>query len=291
MGKKRLGKGMDALFFDNNDQSMSETQSNQAQTLRTSEIEPNKSQPRTKFDDEAIVALADSIKQHGIIQPLLVRPIVTGGYQIVAGERRWRAARMIGLSEVPVLIKEMSDLETTQVALIENLQREDLNPLEEALGYEKLMSKFSMTQEEVAEKMGKSRPAIANMLRLLKLDDICKEMVKNGDLTVGHAKALLSVEDLKLREELAKKTVSDRLSVRQLEKIIQTGEKKFSRGQTSIRYSNPYATELEVAFKECFGQKTEVLSKSDGSYTIKVKLKNKEELDDFVDKCGANLNR
>lgn len=288
MAKKRLGKGMDALFFESDEEKVS---SSAANTLRISEIEPNKSQPRTDFDDEAIVSLADSIRQHGVLQPILVRPLPTGGYQIVAGERRWRAARMVGLSEVPVLIKEMSDFETMQVALIENLQREDLNPIEEALGYEKLMSKYSMTQEQVAEAMGKSRPAIANSLRLLKLDDETKEMVKSGDLSAGHAKALVGIEDLKLRLELAKKAVSDKLSVRQLEKIISTGEKKFGKSQTSIRYANPYATELEVALRSAFGQKTEVSSRADGSYTIKIKIKNKEELDEFVKNCGANLNR
>ena len=289
MAKKRLGKGMDALFFESGEEKVSSSSS--SNTLRISEIEPNKSQPRTEFDDEAIVSLADSIRQHGVLQPILVRPLPTGGYQIVAGERRWRAARMVGLSEVPVLIKEMSDFETMQVALIENLQREDLNPIEEALGYEKLMSKYNMTQEQVAEAMGKSRPAIANSLRLLKLDDETKEMVKNGDISTGHAKALAGIEDIKLRHELAKKTVNDKLSVRQLEKIISAGEKKFTKSQTSIRYANPYATELEVALHSAFGQKTEVLSKADGSYTIKIKIKNKDELDEFVKNCGANLNR
>lgn len=289
MAKKRLGKGMDALFFESDEEKISSSSS--ANTLRISEIEPNKSQPRTDFDDEAIVSLADSIRQHGVLQPILVRPLPTGGYQIVAGERRWRAARMVGLSEVPVLIKEMSDFETMQVALIENLQREDLNPIEEALGYEKLMSKYNMTQEQVAEAMGKSRPAIANSLRLLKLDEETKEMVKNGDLSAGHAKALAGIEDLKLRLELAKKVFADKLSVRQLEKIISTGEKKFGKSQTSIRYANPYATELEVALRSAFGQKTEVSSKADGSYTIKIKIKNKDELDEFVKNCGANLNR
>lgn len=287
MAKKRLGKGMDALFFESDEERISS--SSVANTLRISEIEPNKSQPRTDFDDEAIVSLADSIRQHGVLQPILVRPLSTGGYQIVAGERRWRAARMVGLSEVPVLIKEMSDFETMQVALIENLQREDLNPIEEALGYEKLMSKYSMTQEQVAEAMGKSRPAIANSLRLLKLDDETQKMVKDGDLSAGHAKALAGVDDLMLRQELANKTVSDKLSVRQLEKIISMGEKQSKESQNSIRYSNTYATELEAALQTAFGQKTEVLPRANGSYTIKIKVKNKDELDEFVKNCSANL--
>lgn len=289
MAKKRLGKGMDALFFESDEEKVSS--SSTANTLRISEIEPNKSQPRTEFDDEAILSLAESIRQHGVLQPILVRPLPTGGYQIVAGERRWRAARMVGLSEVPVLIKELSDFETMQVALIENLQREDLNPIEEAQGYEKLMSKYSMTQEQVAEAMGKSRPAIANSLRLLKLDDETQKMVKDGDLSVGHAKALAGIDDIRLRQEIAKKTVLDRLSVRQLEKIISMGEKRLKKSKTSIRYENTYAAELEAALQSAFGQKTEVLARADGSYTIKIKVKNKDELDEFVKNCSAGLEK
>ena len=289
MAKKRLGKGMDALFFESDEEKVSS--SSTANTLRISEIEPNKSQPRTEFDDDAILSLAESIRQHGVLQPILVRPLPTGGYQIVAGERRWRAARMVGLSEVPVLIKELSDFETMQVALIENLQREDLNPIEEAQGYEKLMSKYSMTQEQVAEAMGKSRPAIANSLRLLKLDDETQKMVKDGDLSAGHAKALAGIDDIRLRQELAKKTVLDRLSVRQLEKIISMGEKRLNKSKTSIRYENTYAAELEVALQSAFGQKTEVSAKADGSYTIKIKVKNKDELDEFVKNCSAGLEK
>ena len=203
MAKKKLGKGMDALFFESGEEKTSS--SSAANTLRLSEIEPNRSQPRTEFDDNAIENLAESIRQHGVLQPILVRPLPTGGYQIVAGERRWRAARIAGLSEVPVLIKDLSDFETMQIALIENLQREDLNPIEEAQGYEKLMNEYNMTQEQVAETIGKSRPAIANSLRLLKLDDETQKMLKNGDLSAGHAKALAGVNDVKLRQELAKR--------------------------------------------------------------------------------------
>ena len=198
---------------------------------------------------------------------------------------------MVGLSEVPVLIKELSDFETMQVALIENLQREDLNPIEEAQGYEKLMSKYSMTQEQIAEAMGKSRPAIANSLRLLKLDDETQKMVKDGDLSAGHAKALAGIDDIRLRQELAKKTVSDRLSVRQLEKIISMGEKRLKKSKTSIRYENTYAAELEAALQSAFGQKTEVLARADGSYTIKIKVKNKDELDEFVKNCSVGLEK
>lgn len=162
---KKLGMGLDALYMDNESDISSGT------TLRISEIEPNKAQPRQDFDDEAIVALCSSIQQHGVLQPLMVRPLPNGQYQIVAGERRWRAARMAGLSEVPVVIKELSDKETMQIALIENLQRENLNPVEEALGYRDLMEKYEMTQEAVSKTVNKSRSQIANMLRILNLED------------------------------------------------------------------------------------------------------------------------
>ena len=176
MAKGGLGAGLDTLFSDN---------SNDIQvkkTLRTSEIEPNRDQPRKAFSDEAITALADSIREHGMLQPILVRPLSTGGYQIVAGERRWRAARMAGLDEVPVNIRELSDLETMQIAIIENLQRENLNPVEEASGYNELIEKFGMTQEKVAKMVGRSRSAVANAVRILSLPERVLKMLENGDI-------------------------------------------------------------------------------------------------------------
>ena len=180
MAKKGLGSGLDTLFMDNtNDIQVKKT-------LRTSEIEPNRDQPRKVFSDEAIAALADSIREYGVLQPILVG---TGMYQIVAGERRWRAARMLGLDEVPVNIKELSDLEAMQIAIVENLQRENLNPLEEASGYSELIEKFGMTQEKVAKLVGRSRSAVANAVRLLTLPESVQKMVENGDLSAGHARA------------------------------------------------------------------------------------------------------
>jgi ParB family chromosome partitioning protein len=171
--KGGLGIGLGALFEDN------KTESDSGQMLRVSEIEPNRGQPRKNFDDETISALADSIKEHGILQPILVRPYGSG-YQIVAGERRWRAARMLGMSEVPVQIKELSDLEAMQLALIENLQRENLNPVEEAKGYSELVESYGMTQEEVAKTVGRSRSSVANAMRLLALPEEIQEMLENG---------------------------------------------------------------------------------------------------------------
>ena len=212
MAKGGLGAGLDTLFSEN---------ANEIQvkkTLRTAEIEPNREQPRKSFSDEAITALADSIREHGMLQPILVRPISTGGYQIVAGERRWRAARMLGLDEVPVNIRELSDSEAMQIALIENLQRENLNPIEEALGYKELIESFGMTQEKVAKTVGRSRSAVANAVRLLALPERVQKMLENGELSAGHAKALLGFENEELLIATAIKAADGGLTVRQVER-------------------------------------------------------------------------
>ena len=187
--KRGLGKGLDALFVDNAVESES-----RINTLPIAEVEPNRDQPRKEFDQEALEELAASIAEHGVLQPILVRP-VSGGYQIVAGERRWRAARLAGLVEIPAVIKEMTDQEVGQAALVENLQREDLNPVEEALGYHQLMEQFGMTQDQVAKKVSKSRPAVANAVRLLGLPETVLAFLRAGSLTAGHAKALLSLKE------------------------------------------------------------------------------------------------
>lgn len=216
-GQRGLGKGLDALFADN----AVETTNGGTVTLRISEIEPNKAQPRRKFDEEALSQLSDSIREHGILQPLVVRPLPgSGNYQLVAGERRWRAARMAGLSEVPVLIRELSDTETFEIALIENLQREDLNPIEEAEGYRSLMDNFEMTQDEVSKIVGKSRPAVTNALRLLNLPASVLKMVEEGTLSQGHARALLAVEDPDVLEKVAQEAAAHGLSVREVEKLV-----------------------------------------------------------------------
>lgn len=187
--------------------------------LRISELEPNREQPRKDFDEKAMAELADSISQHGVLQPLLVRPIFGGGYQIVAGERRWRAARMAGLSELPAMVREMNDGEVMELALIENLQREDLTPLEEARGYQTLLEKYELTQEEVAKTVGKSRPAVTNAMRLLGLPQEIQDMVERGELSAGHGRALLAFADEELMVAVARKAAAEGLSVRQLEKL------------------------------------------------------------------------
>lgn len=258
MTKRGLGKGLDALFADN----AADTLGGGTVSLKISEIEPNRAQPRKKFDENALAQLADSIKQHGILQPLVVRPITSGGrYQLVAGERRWRAARMAGLTEVPVIIKELDDEQVFAIALIENLQREDLDPVEEAEGYQKLMDTFGLTQDEVSQRVGKSRPVIANSLRLLSLPQEVLELVSSGKLSQGHARTLLSLSDKDGIKELAREIIDKELSVREVEKIVkhmQNGEEPPSSKHTS-RVS---VLESEVArcLAERLGRKVNVSS-------------------------------
>lgn len=247
--KGGLGTGLGALFDDNT------TDISASQTLRISEIEPNRSQPRKKFDDESISALADSINQHGLLQPLLVRPY-GNGYQIVAGERRWRAARMLGMSEVPVQIKDLNDSEAMQIALIENLQRENLNPIEEAHGYFELTENFGMTQDEISKTVGRSRSAVANALRLLSLPDEVREMLEDGDLSVGHAKALLSFEGDDEIIEAAKKASDGKMTVRALEKMAQNTEKV--ENEVSNERIDSYFKEMEIGLHEALGRKVKV---------------------------------
>lgn len=212
-----LGKGLGALMLENATDEM--VSSN---TLPLNEIMPNKDQPRKTFDENSLAELAESIKQHGVLQPLLVRPLPAGGYQLVAGERRWRASRMAGVKDVPVVIKELTDTETMEIAIIENLQREDLNPIEEAEGLQALIDKCGFTQEEVAASVGKSRPAIANSLRLLKLPPEVRDMTKNGEISAGHARALLAFDNEAMIFEVAKNIVSNKLTVRDVERLAKS---------------------------------------------------------------------
>ena len=215
--KGGLGRGLDALLVDN---SIENTSSSSAVKLKLNEIEPNKNQPRKYFDDEALSELAASIEKHGVIQPLLVRPLPGGTYQLVAGERRWRASRMAGLTEVPVVIKELSDADASALALIENLQREDLDPIEEAEGYKYLMETYGVTQEEAAQRVGKSRSAVANLMRLLALPKDVLELVRSKTLSAGHARTLLPLEDAALISQFAKEVIEKGLSVRETEKWV-----------------------------------------------------------------------
>lgn len=267
--KSGLGRGLDALFADNSVEESSQT----PVKLKIMEIEPNREQPRKIFDEAALGELADSIAKHGVIQPLLVRPIKDGGYQLVAGERRWRASRMAGLTEVPVVIKELNDSETVELAMVENLQREDLNPLEEALGYKYMMEKLSITQDEAAQKVGKSRPAVANALRLLKLPAELQTMVENKQLSPGHARALLSFESEAQMLEVAKIIVSKGLSVREIEKMAKNSKKEIK--TKPIKKRDTYFDEVELAISKATGRRVKV---KEGAKTVEIEFFDKDDL-------------
>ena len=267
--KSGLGRGLDALFADN---SVEEASSNSVK-LKLMDIEPNREQPRKVFEDGALAELADSIAQHGVIQPLLVRPLKDGGYQLVAGERRWRAARMAGLTEVPVVIKELSDSETVELAMVENLQREDLNPLEEALGYKYMMEKLSITQEEAAQKVGKSRPAVANALRLLNLPESVLNYVENRQISPGHARALLAFDSEEKMLEICKLIIKNNLSVREIEKMAQQ-QKKEPKAKPVKKRDNFYS-EVELALGKSTGRKIKV---NEAKKTIEIEFFDKDDL-------------
>ncbi|MCQ2408138.1 MAG: ParB/RepB/Spo0J family partition protein [Oscillospiraceae bacterium] len=266
-----LGSGLSSLFEQNAADPTSGVQS-----VRISEIEQNRSQPRKRFDDEALTELAESIQAHGMLQPIVVRPIGERRYQIVAGERRWRAAKRIGLSEVPVIIRELSDHEASQIALIENLQRENLNPIEEALGYQALMQQFGMTQEEVAKTVGRSRSSVANSLRLLNLPVLVQDYLEKGKITAGHAKALAGIKDETLLIRCAQRAAEDNITVREIESLVQkqTAEKPAEKPKTPDQI---YYEEMEISLGSYLGRKVKVSgSKKKGTLTLE--FYNKEDL-------------
>ncbi len=245
-------KRLDAIFLENESENRESTV-----MLRISDIEPNRDQPRREFDPEALQTLADSISEHGVLQPILVRPIFGGGYQIVAGERRYRASLMAGLTEVPVIIRDLDDKKTMEIALIENLQRENLNPVEEAMGYRTLMENHGMTQEEVAAAVGKSRPVIANALRILKLPEYVLALVSEGKLSAGHARALASIEDVERICRLAEEIVEKGLSVRFAEQAVKP-EKVKKQKVSTVTAKPQYYSEVEMAMTESLGRKVTV---------------------------------
>lgn len=264
MAKKGgLGKGLDAIFHDN-----ARADDGGAVELNINELEPNRGQPRKEFSEEAMRELADSIAQHGVLQPLLVRPLLSGGYQIVAGERRWRASRMAGLATVPALIRELTDSEVMQIALIENLQREDLKPLEEAQGYQALMEEFGFTQDEISKSVGKSRPAVTNALRLLNLPEAVRGMLARGDLSAGHARTLLSFKDEAAMLAAAKRVVAEGLSVRELEKMAKKANAEKPEAVRSTRRIR-YYDEAELALRDTLNRVVHVGgTKKKGMLTI-----------------------
>ena len=269
--KGGLGKGVDALFFDN-------AVEENAVKLSVDEIEPNREQPRKTFDEAALAELSDSIREHGVIQPLLVRPMADGSYRLVAGERRYRAARMAGLTEVPVTVREMSDEEESIFALIENLQREDLNAIEEAEGLKRLIDSFGLTQEQAAARVGKSRTAVTNALRLLNLPEEITTLVKDGKVSMGHARALLSVSDAAELSRIAELIVKNGISVRETERLCKRAGKAEKAPVKRAKTRDRFYDEVELALSEAMGRKVKVYTEKGGKGTLEIEFFGTEDL-------------
>ncbi|WP_295153420.1 ParB/RepB/Spo0J family partition protein [uncultured Ruminococcus sp.] len=286
--KNRMGSGLDMLFAENErheTETLSAEGADSVTMVKVTLLEPNKDQPRGTFDDEKLNELAESIKENGVLQPILARPLENGGYQIVAGERRWRASRLAGLTEVPVYVKELDDRQTMQMALIENIQRQDLSPVEEAQAYRNLMDSYDMTQQQVAQAVGKSRSAVANSLRLLELDDEVRDMVDKGEISFGHAKVLSGIENDR-QAEFARKVKEDGLSVRQLEDALRDAERLAQKQEEddrqairkrSVKKERPFLKEFEMAVNA--NSDVKVKAKSDSSGGVKVELRLPKETD------------
>ena len=273
MIKKGLGKGLGALI------SSADTENTGVREMRLNEIEPNLGQPRKHFDDDKLSQLAESIKLHGIVQPLIIKR-EDDTYKIVAGERRWRAARLAGLETVPVIIKDLSSKQVMEIALIENIQREDLNPIEEAEAYEKLIAEFGMTQEEISIAVGRSRPAIANSIRLLTLQEQLRNLVINGDITSGHARALLAIENKAIQIKASEEIIGKGLNVRETEKLVKRIISKKEKKEPK-KLDEEYLA-IEDKFREIFGTKVKIV-RSNKSGKIMIEYYSVEELERIVE--------
>lgn len=276
-----LGMGLDAIFDDN---TLEEKES--IRHVRLTEVEPNKNQPRKRFDDAEIQTLADSIREHGLIQPITVRTIVDGRYQIVAGERRWRACKMAGVSEIPIIVRELSDEDTAKIALIENVQRADLNPIEEAAAYKQLIEQYGVTQEAIAKMVGKSRSVIANSVRLLNLPEEVQDMLKNDEISVGHAKALAAIEDEETLIEVARKAAEGLLTVRAIERLaaeLAKGEDVPEAKSDADRRIINYYTEMEISLHERLGRKVKINAGKNGKGSLVIDFFDKEDLNSIAD--------
>jgi len=271
--KKGLGKGLGALI------SSAETDNDAGiMEIRISEIEPNRQQPRKNFDDEKLAGLAESIKQHGVVQPLIVQK-EGNSYKIVAGERRWRAARMAGLQTVPVIVRDLTDKQIMEIALIENLQREDLNPIEEAEAYERLINEFGMTQEEVSVTVGKSRPAITNSMRLLSLDEKIKEKLVSGEISSGHARALLALNDQELRLKVMEEVIKKQMSVRETEHLV--NQLSVNKKPKKKRVPDAEYLAIEERLREVFGTKVRIMNNKKNGKII-LEYYSQDELDRII---------
>lgn len=276
--KGGLGRGLEALLNEN------ATDSNGAVTININDIEPNRNQPRKDFDEQALSELAESIRNHGLIQPIVVKPTTNGRYMIIAGERRWRACRLAELSEVPVIIKDTDDRTLMEIALIENLQREDLNAVEEALGYKALIDDFELTQDEVAKRMGKSRSAVTNTLRLLSLNDAELDALRRGIISAGHARALLSCDNEDVRQKMLL-AAADGASVRELEKMA-AWLKKTPKAAKPAAKPNFYS-EVELSLRNEMRRKVSIKPTGKGKGTITIEFFNDKELKEFAQKLAG----
>lgn len=278
MAKKGgLGKGLNALFLDNEAE-----ESGSLMRLRLSDVEPNKDQPRDRFDQEALQELADSIREHGVLQPIVVRAIPGGTYQIIAGERRWRASRLAEQRDIPAIVVDADDNKVMELALIENLQREDLTVIEEAQGYKALMETYGMTQEQVAARVGKSRPVIANALRLLSLPPRVLDELENGGITPGHARVLAGVEEERI-DSLLDRVIVEGLTVRQLEQLAQKPDApaKEPKEKEKSAWGDSYYKEVELSLRDTLGRKVKVRKKGDTG-TLEIQFYSREELEDLA---------
>lgn len=287
--KSGLGKGLDSLIKDNSSAkktaAANTSSENKAEEMKSGEqmmkinmVEPNRDQPRKKFEEDALLELADSIKQFGVLQPLLVRKR-RDYYEIIAGERRWRAAKMAGVKEVPVIIKDYTEQEIVEIGLIENIQRENLNPIEEAMAFKKLLEEFNLKQDEVAERVSKSRTAVTNSMRLLKLDERVQEMIVDDMISTGHARALLAIDDKEQQYDLANKIFDEKLSVRETEKLVKE-IKNPKKPKMKKKVENEFVyTDLENRMKEVMGTKVNISSKGNGKGKIEIEYYSDEELE------------
>lgn len=290
--KRGLGKGLDAMIpVPESSPSLStEKTENKAEDkgsetiVKITQVEPNREQPRKNFDEDALQELADSIKQFGLLQPILVQDRKTH-YEIIAGERRWRAAKLAGLKEVPVIIRDYTEQEIVEISLIENIQREDLNPIEEAQAYKKLLTEFNLKQDEVAERVSKSRTAVTNSMRLLKLCDEVQQMIIDDMLSTGHARALISIEDPEQQYIIAQKIFDEKLSVRDVEKLVKNLNKPEKPKKEIIEDKSLEIIyqDVEEKLKQSLGTKVEISSKGNGSGKIEIEFYNHDDLDRIIE--------
>lgn len=282
--KRGLGRGLDSLFADTGGGPVQD-QTGEVNTLPLREIEPDKEQPRKTFEPEALAELAKSIEEHGVLQPILVRPNPAGGYRILAGERRWRAARQAGLREIPAIVRNVSDTEAIEIALIENLQREDLDPIEEAMGFRQLMERCGYTQEQAAKRLSKSRSAVANSLRLLSLPEDVVNLLKNGALSTGHAKAILSISNAARQSEAAALIIKDNLNVREAEAVCKKLQKE-PQSKRKNKARPAIAAEVEISLREALGTEVKV-DYEQGKGNLQIGFYSDEQLRAFANLLGS----